>query len=133
MGLQPFGNAAQHNLVVITQRLGVTEVIGLREFHADDTDATADRIVEPDRRGVQTLLGKSRPLTGAVSVRPRRPDGALDENLSRLRLEMLVQQPDTEPPPRIGGDEILAQLFQTGAVVVAQLTDVRASMWRNAS
>jgi hypothetical protein len=39
---------------------------------------------------------------------------------------MLVQQPDTEPPPRIGGDEILAQLFQTGAVVVAQLTDVRA-------
>jgi hypothetical protein len=37
---------------------------------------------------------------------------------------MLVQQPDTEALPRLGGDEILAQLFQAGAVVLAQLPDV---------
>ena len=37
---------------------------------------------------------------------------------------MLVQQPDTEAIPGIGGDEILAKLFQAGAVVIAQLPDV---------
>jgi hypothetical protein len=37
---------------------------------------------------------------------------------------MLVQQPDTEAMPCIALGQILAQLVQTGAIVVAQDTDI---------
>jgi hypothetical protein len=37
---------------------------------------------------------------------------------------MLVQQPDTEARPRIGGGKILPQLLKTRPVILAQHTDV---------
>src|ERR1700757_4412150 len=51
-------------------------------------------------------------------------NGAFDEDLTGSRFKMLVQQPDTESLPRIGGDEVLAKLVKAGAVVLAQLTDI---------
>jgi hypothetical protein len=54
----------------------------------------------------------------------RRSDGPFHKDLSGGRFEVLVQQPDRESPPGIGGDELVAQLVKTSAVGVIQHRDV---------
>jgi hypothetical protein len=122
--LESLADPGQDRLVVIAQRLGVTEVVRLGELQADDTDSFVSGVVESNCGCAQPLLGKARAHHRGRLGSSRRTHRALDEDLSRFRLEMLVQQPDTEAIRRIGGDEILAQLFQAGAVVLAQFSDV---------
>ena len=55
---------------------------------------------------------------------PPRGKGTLDEHLAVGRLEMLVQQPNAESLPCIGGDETLAEFGKAGAIVLSEDTDL---------
>jgi hypothetical protein len=71
-------------------------------FHHDGVRAALHHS-PPPRCLTDGLVGKHR-----VAL----TDGALDEDFSGNRLKMRVQHSDTEPLPRIGGDEILVQLLE---------------------
>ena len=89
----------------------------------DDKDVTPDRlpgIVEADRGGRQGVEPGHRRRPG----HPRRPHGPLDEDLAGLGLEVLVQKPDSEPLPCTGGDEVVTELGQACAIVIAQRADI---------
>src|SRR5262245_22041130 len=96
----------------------------LGELHCDDTGIRLDRSIETDAPSAYLLCRQLRSTDQRGFNAAAVGSNALDDDLTAAWFKMLVQQPHSEPLPRFGGDEVLAEFAKTRTIALRQGTDV---------